>query len=80
MLFRSVSCMDDLARLHDCGIKGAIIGKALYEKKISLPRIKTGKMLQKRKENPTLEDSKGNFNYSEKSLDPEDFMALEHLL
>ena len=32
-----VSCMDDLARLHDCGIKGAIIGKALYEKKISLP-------------------------------------------
>ena len=45
------------------------------EKKISLPRIKTGKMLQNRKENPTLEDSKGNFNYSEKSLDPEDFMA-----
>ena len=32
-------------------------------------------MLQKRKENPGLEDSKGNFNYSEKSLDPEDFMA-----
>ena len=32
-----VSCMDDLARLHECGIKGAIIGKALYEKKISLP-------------------------------------------
>lgn len=45
------------------------------EKKISLPRIKTGKVLQKRKENPGLEDSKGNFNYSEKSLDPEDFMA-----
>ena len=32
-----VSCMDDLARLHECGIKGAIIGQALYEKKISLP-------------------------------------------
>ena len=47
----------------------------MWRKKISLPRIKTGKMLQKRKENPTLEDSKGNFNYSEKSLDPEDFMA-----
>ena len=45
------------------------------EKKISLPRLKTGKMLQKRKENPGVEDSKGNFNYDEKSLDPVDFMA-----
>ena len=32
-----VSCMDDLVRLNDSQIKGAIIGKALYEKKISLP-------------------------------------------
>ncbi len=32
-----VSCMEDLIRLHENGIKGAIIGKALYEKKISLP-------------------------------------------
>ncbi len=32
-------------------------------------------MLQKRKENPGVEDSKGNFNYDEKSLDPVDFMA-----
>ena len=32
-----VSCMDDLTRLHESGIRGAIIGKALYEKKISLP-------------------------------------------
>lgn len=32
-----VSCMDDLIRLHKNGIKGAIIGKALYEQKISLP-------------------------------------------
>lgn len=31
-----VSCMDDLTRLHESGIRGAIIGKALYEK-ISLP-------------------------------------------
>lgn len=45
------------------------------EKKISIPRLKTGKMLQKRKENPGVTDSKGNFNYSEKSLDPVDFMA-----
>lgn len=45
------------------------------EKKISLPRIKSGKMLQKRKDNPGVEDSRGNFNYDEKSLEPKDFMA-----
>lgn len=45
------------------------------EKKISIPRLKVGKMLQKRKENPQVEDSKGDFNYSEQSLAPEDFMA-----
>ena len=45
------------------------------EKKISIPRLHAGKMLQKRKENPTVEDSKGNFNYSEKSLDPKDCMV-----
>ncbi|MDO5406237.1 MAG: 1-(5-phosphoribosyl)-5-[(5-phosphoribosylamino)methylideneamino]imidazole-4-carboxamide isomerase [Eubacteriales bacterium] len=32
-----MSCMDDLQALYDQGIKGAIIGKALYEKRISLP-------------------------------------------
>ena len=55
--------------------KGMIYVIPGVEKKISLPRIKSGKMLQKRKENPQIEDSKGNFNYSEKSLDPVDFMA-----
>lgn len=45
------------------------------EKKVAIPKMKTGKMLQKRKENPTVDDSKGNFNYSEKSLVPHDFMA-----
>ena len=28
--------MDDLENLHNAGVKGAIIGKALYEKKIDL--------------------------------------------
>lgn len=60
---------------NDLVEKGLIMVIPGVEKKISLPRIKTGKMLQKRKENPELKDSKGNFNYSEKSLDPEDFMA-----
>ncbi|MDO4268811.1 MAG: 1-(5-phosphoribosyl)-5-[(5-phosphoribosylamino)methylideneamino]imidazole-4-carboxamide isomerase [Eubacteriales bacterium] len=32
-----ISCMEDLVRLQENGISGAIIGKALYEKKISLP-------------------------------------------
>lgn len=55
--------------------KGLIMVIPGVEKKISLPRLKSGKMLQKRKENPGVEDSKGNFNYDEKSLDPQDFMA-----
>ncbi len=55
--------------------KGLIMVIPGVEKKISLPRLKSGKMLQKRKENPGVEDSKGNFNYDEKSLDPVDFMA-----
>lgn len=45
------------------------------EKKISIPRLHVGSMLQKRKEDPTVKDSKGDFNYSEKALDPKDFMA-----
>lgn len=44
-------------------------------KKFSIPRLKTGTMLQKRKEMPTDSDSKGNFNYSERELVPVDFMA-----
>lgn len=44
-------------------------------KKYSIPRVKTGKMLQKLKEMPENGDSKGDFDYSEKSLKPEDFMA-----
>ena len=55
--------------------KGLIMVIPGVEKKMSLPRLKSGKMLQKRKENPGVEDSKGNFNYDEKSLEPKDFMA-----
>lgn len=55
--------------------KGLICVIPGVEKKISIPRLRTGKMLQKRKENPVVEDSKGNFNYSEQSLDPKDFMV-----
>lgn len=55
--------------------KGLIMVIPGVEKKISIPRLKTGKMLQKQKVNPTLEDSKGDFNYSEHSLDPKSFMA-----
>lgn len=45
------------------------------EKKIGIPRLKTGKMLQKRKEDPQVKDSKGDFSYSEQTLEPHDFMA-----
>jgi hypothetical protein len=44
-------------------------------KKFTLPRLKTGEMLQKRKEQPTNEDGKGDFTYSEKYLEPKEFMA-----
>lgn len=55
--------------------KGLIMVIPGVEKKMSIPRLKAGKMLQKQKVNPTLADSKGDFNYSEHSLDPKDFMA-----
>jgi len=43
--------------------------------KFSIPRLKTGKMLRKRVEQPEDGDSKGNFNYTERELKPVDFMA-----
>lgn len=55
--------------------KGLIHVEPGVSDKFSIPRLKTGKMLQKRKEQPTDEDSKGNFDYSEKILRPVDFMA-----
>ncbi len=55
--------------------KGLIMVIPGIEKKLSIPRLKAGKMLQKRKENPTVDDSKGDFNYSEQELVPHDFMA-----
>jgi hypothetical protein len=49
---------------------------------ISIPRIKTSQMLQKRKEHPTFDptnpsnsDAKGDFTYSEKKLTPHDMMV-----
>lgn len=56
--------------------KGLIMVIPGVNKSISLPRLKTGKMLQKRKENPSVTDSKGDFTYSEKKLTPVDMMAL----
>jgi len=44
-------------------------------KKCSVPRLTVTKMLQQRKEMPKSEDSKGDFDYSEKELEPVDFMA-----
>lgn len=44
-------------------------------KKFSIPRLKAGKMLQKRKEQPVESDSKGDFAIDEKYLEPKDVMA-----
>lgn len=55
--------------------KGLIHIEPGVSDKFSIPRLKGGKMLQKRKEMPTDEDGKGNFDYSEVTLEPKDFMA-----
>ena len=55
--------------------KGLIHVIPNVSKKISIPRLRTSKMLQQQKENPQVSDSKGGFDYSEKALDPVDFMA-----
>jgi hypothetical protein len=44
-------------------------------KKFAIPRLKAGKMLQKRKEQPVEGDSKGDFTIDEKYLEPQDVMA-----
>ncbi len=43
--------------------------------KVSVPRLFTSEMLQKVKEMPTSDDSKGEFKYDEKFLEPQEFMA-----
>lgn len=45
------------------------------QKSFSIPRLKTGEMLQKRKEQPKDADAKGDFNYDERKLTPQEFMA-----
>nr|DAV64447.1 MAG TPA: major capsid protein [Caudoviricetes sp.] len=55
--------------------KGLIRLEPNVTKKFSLPRMKTGKMLQKRKEMPKQSDSKGDFKYDERVLIPQEFMA-----
>lgn len=71
-----------LERLFTLAVLGCqIVDKGLIcvipnvTKKLSIPRLKTGKMLQKTKEMPDDKDSKGGWNYSEHVLEPEDFMA-----
>lgn len=55
--------------------KGLIMVIPGVHKAIFIPRIKSGKMLQKHKEDPQKSDSKGNLNYSEQKLTPHDMMA-----
>lgn len=55
--------------------KGLIHIEPNITKKFSIPRMKTGKMLQKRKEQPKQSDAKGTFSYDEKALIPHEFMA-----
>jgi hypothetical protein len=45
------------------------------EKRFSIPRLRAGKMLQKRVEDPVRSDSKGDFTIDEVYLEPQDVMA-----
>jgi hypothetical protein len=45
------------------------------QKKFSIPRLKAGAMLQKRKAQPVSGDSKGDFTIDERYLEPQDLMA-----
>lgn len=54
---------------------GHIRVEANIGKKFSIPRLRAGGMLQKRKEDPTKTDSKGDFSLDEKYLEPKDVMA-----
>jgi len=60
---------------NDLVEKGLIHVEPNVSLKFSIPRLKTGTMLQKRKEQPDVADSKGDHNYSEHELKPVDFMA-----
>lgn len=55
--------------------KGLITVIPGINKSVSIPRLKTNKMLQKRNKNPQVTDSKGDFIYSEQKLEPKDMMA-----
>ena len=55
--------------------KGLIMVIPGINSSIIIPRVKTGTMLQKRKEDPAKADSKGDFTYSEQKLVPKDMMA-----
>lgn len=44
-------------------------------KKFSIPRLRAGAMIQKRKEDPAKSDSKGDFSIDEVYLEPKDVMA-----
>lgn len=60
---------------NDLVAKGLIHVEPGINKKWFIPRLKTGTMLQKRKENPVVSDASGTFTYSERALEPKDFMA-----
>lgn len=55
--------------------KGHIHVQPNVTKKFAIPRLKAGKMLQRRKEQPVESDSKGDFTIDEKYLEPKDVMA-----
>lgn len=60
---------------NDLVSRGLIRLEPNVSDKFYIPRMRAGKMLQKRKEQPVDGDSKGDFTVDERVLKPEDFMA-----
>lgn len=55
--------------------KGVLHVEPGIEKKFSIPRMRIGKLLQKRVEMPDATNEKGDLTYDEKELNPEDMMV-----
>lgn len=82
-----MSCMDDLTHINDAGIHGAIIGKALYEKKIILKdavrKFESGFSVSKSKSLEKANISFDEFKLNEDGLIPvivQDYVSNEVLM
>lgn len=60
---------------NDLVARGLVRVEPNVQYKFYIPRLQAGKMLQKRKEQPTEADAKGQFKIDERVLEPKELMA-----